>query len=220
MINPENYVITIFGNKKSEAAADRCIRSGLSTGGISIERWRATVPNAYLQEQIEKEGINVTYMNEVYSRTHNCIAAFLSHFSLWKHSVENNVPVTIFEHDAVCVNNVPTDINFKGVVSFGAPSYGKFNVPSSFGVVPLQSKTYFPGAHAYRVKPEAAQMLIDQARMEARPTDVFLNINTFPFLEERYPWPVEAHDSFTTIQSEMGCRAKHNYNEKYEIVNA
>ena len=63
-------------------------------------------------------------------------------------------------------------------------------------------------------------MLIDQARMEARPTDVFLNINTFPFLEERYPWPVEAHDSFTTIQSEMGCRAKHNYNEKYEIVNA
>jgi len=219
MIHPKNYVITIFGNKKSEAAADRCIRSGLSTGGISIERWRATVPNAYLPEQIEKEGINVTHMNEVYSRTHNCIAAFLSHFSLWKYSVEENVPVTIFEHDAVCVNNVPSDINFKGVVSFGAPSYGKFNVPSSFGVVPLQSKTYFPGAHAYRVKPEAAQMLIDQARMEARPTDVFLNIKTFPFLQEHYPWPVEAQDSFTTIQSEMGCKAKHNFNEKYEIVN-
>ena len=60
-------------------------------------------------------------------------------------------------------------------------------------------------------------MLIDQARMEARPTDVFLNVNTFPFLEEHDPWPVEARDSFTTIQSEIGCRAKHN---KVEIIEA
>ena len=217
MIHPENYVITIFGNEKSEAAAKRCIASGLSVGGISIEKWRATVPNAQLSDIIKKEGINTTLMNEVYSRTQNCIAAFLSHYSLWKRSVEENTEVTIFEHDAVCVNNVPSEIRFKGVLSFGAPSYGKFNTPSSFGVVPLQSKKYFPGAHAYRVKPEAAQMLIDQARMEARPTDVFLNIDTFPFLEEHYPWPVEARDSFTTIQSEIGCRAKHN---KVEIIEA
>ena len=217
MIHPENYVITIFGNEKSEAAAKRCIASGLSVGGISIEKWRATVPNAQLSDIIKKEGINTTLMNEVYSRTQNCIAAFLSHYSLWKRSVEENAEVTIFEHDAVCINNVPSDIRFKGVLSFGAPSYGKFNTPSSFGVVPLQSKKYLPGAHAYRVKPEAAQMLIDQARMEARPTDVFLNVNTFPFLEEHYPWPVEARDSFTTIQSEIGCRAKHN---KVEIIEA
>ena len=57
-----------------------------------------------------------------------------------------------------------------------------------------------------------------QALMGARPTDVYLNIDTFPFLQEYYPWPVEARDSFTTIQSEMGCKAKHNFNEKYEIV--
>ena len=212
-----NYVITIFGNEKSEAAAKRCITSGLSVGGISIEKWRATVPNAQLSEIIKKEGINTARMDEIYSRTPNCIAAFLSHYSLWKRSVEENAEVTIFEHDAVCINNVPSDIRFKGVLSFGAPSYGKFNTPSSFGVVPLQSKKYLPGAHAYRVKPEAAQMLIDQARMEARPTDVFLNVNTFPFLEEHYPWPVEARDSFTTIQSEIGCRAKHN---KVEIIEA
>ena len=212
-----NYVITIFGNEKSEAAAKRCIASGLSVGGISIEKWRATVPNAQLSEIIKKEGINTARMDEIYSRTPNCIAAFLSHYSLWKRSVEENAEVTIFEHDAVCVNNVPSEIRFKGVLSFGAPSYGKFNTPSSFGVVPLQSKKYFPGAHAYRVKPEAAQMLIDQARMEARPTDVFLNTTTFPFLEEHYPRPVEARDSFTTIQSEIGCRAKHN---KVEIIEA
>ena len=51
----------------------------------------------------------------------------------------------------------------------------------------------------------------------ARPTDVFLNIESFPWLEEYYPWPVKADDSFTTIQNEFGCYAKHNYGETYGI---
>ena len=215
MIYPEHYVITIFGNEKSEEAAERCIKSGLQVGGLKIEKWKATTPQDDIAKIIKDEKINTVYMDEVYSRTPNCIAAFLSHYSLWKLSVEKNKEVTIFEHDAVCVNIVNSDISYKGVVSLGAPSYGKFNTPSSFGVVPLQSKRYFPGAHAYRVKPKAAQMLIDQARLEARPTDVFLNRSTFPFLEEKYPWPVEAKDSFTTIQNPMGCQAKHN---KVEII--
>lgn len=214
----KNYVITIFDNKKSEKAAERCISSGSKTGGLSIEKWKATTPEDDLNKIINDEKINAAAMNEVYSRTPNCIAAFLSHYSLWKLSVESKEEVTIFEHDAVCTNNIPTTINYNGVISLGAPSYGKFNTPRAFGVVPLTSKPYFPGAHAYRVKPAAAQMLIDQARMEARPTDVFLNINTFPFLQEFYPWPVEARDSFTTIQSERGCYAKHNFNDNYEIV--
>ena len=217
MIYPEHYVITIFGNEKSEEAAERCIKSGLQIGGIQIKKWKATTPQDDIAKIIKDEKINTAYMDEVYSRTPNCIAAFLSHYSLWKHSVEINREVTIFEHDAVCINNINDDLTYKGVVSLGAPSYGKFNNPTSFGVVPLQSKPYFPGAHAYRVKPKAAQMLIDQARLEARPTDVFLNRNTFPFLEEKYPWPVEARDSFTTIQSVIGCKAKHNFNDKYEI---
>lgn len=213
----KNYVITILDNSKSSAAADRCIESGYSTGGVIIEKWKATTPKDDIQKIIKDEKINTARMDEVYSRTSNCIAAFLSHFSLWKLSVESNQEITIFEHDAVCVNNIPTILNYNGVISLGAPSYGKFNTPRSFGVVPLQSKPYFPGAHAYRVKPQAAQMLIDQARLEARPTDVFLNVNTFPFLQEYYPWPVEARDSFTTIQNPMGCVAKHN---KVDIIDA
>ena len=49
------------------------------------------------------------------------------------------------------------------------------------------------------------------------PTDVFLNIETFPFLEEYYPWPVEVRETFTTIQRKEGCLAKHMYNENYII---
>ena len=214
----KNFVITIIDNEKSEKAAERCITSGYQHGGLVIGKWKATTPNDDIQKIIKDEKINTAYMDEVYSRTPNCIAAFLSHFSLWKLSVESKEEITIFEHDAVCTNNIPTVLNYNGVISLGAPSYGKFNTPRSFGVVPLTSKPYFPGAHAYRVKPAGAQMLIDQARMEARPTDVFLNINTFPFLQEFYPWPVDARDSFTTIQNPVGCKAKHNYNEKYEIV--
>ena len=43
-------------------------------------------------------------------------------------------------------------------------------------------------------------------------------MNTFRWLEEFYPWPVESKDSFTTIQKTEGCLAKHGYGEAYEII--
>jgi len=214
----KHYVITIEDNPKSVKAAERCIKSGYQHGGIQVHKWKATTPADDIQSMIKNFGINMTAMNEIYSRTPNCMAAFLSHFSLWKESVDTNQEITIFEHDAVCVQNIPTVIKYNGCVSLGAPSYGKFNTPTSFGVVPLQSKRYFPGAHAYRVNPGGASILIQQAIMQARPTDVFLNIDTFPFLQEFYPWPVMAKDTFTTIQKSEGCQAKHNYNANYEII--
>ena len=214
------YVITIMDNNKSFKAAQRCIKSGYSTGGLEIAHWEATTPADNLDEFIKSEKINISAMNEVYSRTSNCIAAFISHYKLWKLCAESKEEITIFEHDAVCVNNIPSHIIYNGVISLGKPSYGKYKTPSVFGINPLTSKPYFPGAHAYRIKPNAAKMLVQQAKFEARPTDVFLNLNSFAFLQEFYPWPVEARDSFTTIQSEAGCRAKHNFNQNYEIINA
>ena len=83
---------------------------------------------------------------------------------------------------------------------------------------PLIHKRYFGGAHAYMVAPEGAKLLIEKAKTDAGPTDVFLNIHNFPWLQEYYPWIAEAKDSFTTIQKEKGCLAKHNYNENYEIL--
>ena len=68
------------------------------------------------------------------------------------------------------------------------------------------------------LNPIGAKLLMKEAQRFARPTDVFLNINSFPWLQEYYPWIAEARDSFTTIQKEKGCLAKHNYNENYEIL--
>jgi hypothetical protein len=42
----------------------------------------------------------------------------------------------------------------------------------------------------------------------------------FPWLEEYYPWPVVVDDSFSTIQNQQGCLAKHNYAKGIELVEA
>lgn len=211
----QNYVITILDNEKSIAAADRCIQSGKSVG-LPIKKWKATTPRDNLDQILSEKRLPKEGFEEQYSRQPNAVAAFLSHFSLWEHCLATQTNVTIFEHDAFLVDKIP-DIPFNGCISFGHPSYGKWINPKQLGVNELTSKQYFPGAHAYRVSPQGAEILISTARERARPTDIFLNIITFPFLQEYYPWPVIANDSFTTIQNSTGCIAKHN---KVEIIDA
>ena len=111
-----------------------------------------------------------------------------------------------------------TNMVFDKVINMAKPSYGNYNTPTTLGVQPLVHKPYFGGAHAYIVSPDGAKLLIEKAKTDAGPTDVFLNVHNFPWLQEYYPWIAEAKDSFTTIQKEKGCLAKHNYNENYEIL--
>jgi len=212
----KHYVITIMTNPRSVKSAERCIESG-KFRNLKIDKWSATIPSDINSALYYDAGIKEEGFIEKYSRLDNCMAAFYSHWSLWKHCTEIQEEVTIFEHDAFLVDYIP-EINYTGCISFGRPSYGKFNSPPILGTNKLTSKPYFPGAHAYRVNPWGAQQLINQTRVLARPTDVFLHINTFPWLQEYYPWPVEARDTFTTIQKEEGCLAKHNYGSSYEII--
>ena len=210
------FVITLPDHVKSNQVADRCIASGAKFN-IKIEKWKATTPTDMPIDKLLADDVAIAGLHETYSRIANCAAAFHSHYSIWKNAVETQEMHMIFEHDAVIVNDIPKTIRFNKVVSIGAPSYGKFNTPSVLGVGPLVSKGYFPGAHGYIVKPDGAKLLIKQAKVFARPTDVFLNKETFPWLQEYYPWSVEARDSFTTIQNETGCYAKHSYGESYRV---
>lgn len=213
----KNYVITIKEIERSVQSANRCIKTG-KMNGMEIEQFPAISPmNTNVYSKLADEGIEAIGFQEEYSRLENCIAAFLSHYTLWNKCIEAKETFTIFEHDAYIVQPID-DFVFDKVVSLGKPSYGGFNTPSFLGVGPLVSKRYFPGAHAYRLTPEGARVLVEQAKRQAKPTDVFLNTGTFPFLQEYYPWPVEARDSFTTIQKTKGCLAKHSYGETYEIL--
>lgn len=213
----KSYVITMVNNPKSVQAADRCVDSGVRFG-YTIQYFNAITPKDPIYNILKKTGVSKDGFVEKFSRIDNCIAAFLSHYALWNQCAKGSEEFQIFEHDAVIVNNIPEFINYEGCINLGKPSYGRYNDPLNIGVNPLTSKKYFPGAHAYRLKPSAAKLLIQQAKIKAKPTDVFLHLDTFPWLEEYYPWPVEAHDSFTTIQRKEGCIAKHNYGDKYEII--
>jgi GR25 family glycosyltransferase involved in LPS biosynthesis len=210
------YVITIMDNERSVAAAKRCIESA-NRFGIECHHFQAITPKDNIQQKFKDEGINPSRFNEQYSRLENCMSAFFSHYSTWKKCVELNHEITVFEHDAVVVDRIPDFINFKGCINLGKPSYGKFKTPKKMGVNTLTSKVYFPGAHAYRLTVSGAKALIKHAKDNAEPTDVFLRLENFSWLEEYYPWPVECKDSFSTIQHTKGCLAKHGYNKDYVI---
>lgn len=217
------FVIAIKGNVYSQAAADRCIDSAIRYG-IDVEKFQAVVPGHELDCIFADNQIPCAPFNEVWSRTDNAKACFASHFMLWSACALDDEPYMILEHDAVFVDFIPPVVAYGKPVcmSVGKPSYGRYNNPPSIGLNTLSSKRYFPGAHAYIVNPDAASILIEKAQLYAKPTDVFLSIDTFPWLTEYYPWPVEAHDSFTTVQAQAGCKAKHNYSKDptgYRIVN-
>ena len=135
-----------------------------------------------------------------------------------------NENILILEHDARFIKKREPFLRFyDGVLSIGKPSYGKYFIPRKEGINPLTSKRYLPGAHAYLVSPFAADQMIREARNGIpRPTDVFIHTQTFPWIQEYYPWFVEVEDTFTTVQSkEKGCKSKHAFrlNEKnYKII--
>jgi GR25 family glycosyltransferase involved in LPS biosynthesis len=211
------YVITIMDNPESVRVADRCIKSAAKYG-ISVEKFPAITPDKDPIGYANKKNIPIRGFEEVYSRYENCISAFLSHFSLWEKCVKDRTTYMILEHDAVFVDQVNVFMNFDRAINIGQPSYGKARRPMMLGVNPLTSKQYFPGAHAYMIKPAGAAAFISRAGLDAGPTDVFLHKERFPWLEEYYPWPVQAKDTFTTIQNVEGCQAKHRFNNEYKII--
>ena len=212
------FVITIMDLPESVASAERCIASAAKYG-IQVEMFDAITPKKGPWEIAKKLQLNLDgFKWDKGSRPDNVLSAFLSHYRLWALCAAGKEEYLIFEHDAVVVNDIPKFMMYDGCINLGAPSYGKFEQPHQLGVIPLTSKRYFPGAHAYRMKPAGAKVIVDHAQYFAGATDVFLNKDYFPWLQEYYPWLVVARDSFTTIQNKTGCEAKHNYGPKYDIL--
>lgn len=214
----KTYIITVINNRKSVAAAQRC---AASIPEFSPRIYPAVTPKDNPLKMLDDLKIPRKGFEEddaKYSVLEPTVSAFLSHHSLWMKSIEDREEIQILEHDAIAIRPVPEYISYNSVVSLGQPSYGQYNTPNFFGTGPLVSKPYFPGAHAYRIKPKGAKVLVAAAKEYARTTDVMLDIRRFTFLEEYYPWPFMAKDDFTTLQKEEGCLAKHGYNEKYEIL--
>lgn len=211
------YVITITDFEPSVSSANKCVSSS-KKHGLDVEIFDAITPKKNPLELLKKYEINESDFDETYSRKINGICCFLSHYTLWKRSIEENENILILEHDAVMIKKFDVNTNFNMLLSLGKPSYGKYIVPSKIGVNKLVSKTYLPGAHAYIIKPAAAKELIMQSKVRSKYADVFMNVKDFPWIEEYYPWPFVCEDSFTTVQAVKGCEAKHNYNKEFKII--
>ena len=218
----KSYVITIMSMPESVEMAERCVASIPSSIDPSPTLFSAITPERDPVTIAKNENLNLSKFDKdsmKYSRYERCVSAFLSHYTLWKMCAEGTQDFLIFEHDAIVNGNMPSWIPHRGCISIGKPSYGKYNTPSKLGVNPLTSKRYFPGAHAYIVSPKGAGKLVQHAKEHAAPTDVFLDVRDLPWLEEYYPWPAEAKDTFSTIQREGGCLAKHGYKKgSYKLL--
>jgi glycosyl transferase, family 25 len=213
----KSFVITVSDIKNSVDVAKRCIISAKKFD-LEVNIFEAITPKDNPLKILTENNINEADFTERYSRKLNGISCFLSHYMLWKKTIEINESILILEHDAVVIDKIPNDDCFEDLLSLGKPSFGSFKTPILNGVNPLTSKKYLPGAHAYIIKPEAAKKLIKQASIKANYADVFLNIDTFPWLKEYYPWPVIADDTFTTVQKMEGCIAKHSYKQGFQII--
>lgn len=217
----EAFVITIMDLKKSVKAADRCIKSA-SMFNMKVEKFAALTPKDNPEAQFKVRNIPTENFEEVYSRRVNCMATFLSHFSLWERCLQSGKRTVIFEHDAIVTGDVPVFANFQHFMTFSKPSYGEFNTPAMLGVNPLTQKRYFGGAHGYVITPKGAWILTQAAQRVARPTDIFLNKENLPSIQEYYPWVCEARDSFSTIQNVAGIQMKHGlktHGQNYELLN-
>lgn len=141
--------------------------------------------------------------------TSNEIGCYLSHKETWKRCVEQDVPTLVFEDDFVLAPN------FQEIVTQLLLNQGHWDFVRLQGLyeVPYQELSPVAGAHlaknlgdavgatAYLLKPQVAQILIDESRAIYEPVDHFLEHRSkhgLEFLAIR-PYPVDISRVKSTI---------------------
>jgi GR25 family glycosyltransferase involved in LPS biosynthesis len=93
------------------------------------------------------------------------IGCFLSHYFLWKKSLELNEPICILEHD-VTIHKLMPDVKFLDVIKLVSGPKGKQKVYGG---------TWWAGAMAYCITPQGANKLVKFVNTEgALPADWML----------------------------------------------
>lgn len=202
-------VIAITSLEASRQLAERCVASG-ERHGLEVTVSPAVTPADNPLGEFHRRGWPTkAFTRNVWSKPLPCLATFLSHARLWAECAESGDSLVILEHDAIVEAPIPC-LGLSPLTNLARPSFGAFATPERRPYLgPIVSKRHLPGAHGYAVTPWGAERLLEKA-IEAEPTDVYVCRERFPFLEEFYPWPIVAEDSFSTIQRSRGCKAKHN----------
>lgn len=193
-------VIRLRGIKESEKLANDCIQSGKAHGLIIYP-----FDGVYGEEQIKakQEELQIRPWKEKMKKGRLGVkGCFLSHYSIWLHSIEINQPIIIFEHDAVVLRKMPENIsnNFDEFLmldpynkmskeyealhqvehEFSVEEYFNENSQEKYGL----KHQYAMGLQAYIIKPKAAIKLRDAVKKDGYyPADMqchkgILNIQT------------------------------------------
>lgn len=144
-----------------------------------------------------------------YPLTPNEIGCYLSHKEAWKRCVAQNIPTLIFEDDFVL------SPEFEGIINGLLSNQSAWSLVRLQGLyeVPYQELASVGGAHlvknlgdavgatAYLLKPQVAQILINESRDIYEPVDHFLEHQSkhdLEFLAVR-PYPVDISRVKSTI---------------------
>lgn len=206
----KGYVVTLLNIAESVEIAKRAVESAAQFG-IDACYW----PGVWRDDaiaQMQAEGLRAGKWDQSWSNTNAVIGNFVAQYRIWKEIAAAECGAMIFEHDAVVVGRLPNLAGEGDIITLGKPSFGTLRPRQSPGFYPLFSYgDKIPGAHGYYLTPGGAASLVAAARRDgAMPVDKFICPQRFD-IREYWPWPIEAHDSFTTIQKEKGCRSKHSY---------
>ena len=197
------FCITIKGHTESEALSRNCLKTATEVGGINdITIFDASTPKDKPFEVFESMNLSVSDKmreNPDKRSVEAQAGCFLSHYRLWQKTVELNETILILEHDSVFVSRIP-DIEFKYLVNFGKPFYGmkRYRQPPHEGLQPFRH-AHLNGTHGYALTPAGAQRCLEDIERRGvwAAVDVALSGR---WIQEYYPWPIEAHSHFSTIQ--------------------
>ncbi len=209
-------IVTLFDLPASVDVSERAYQSALEHG-LAPEKfpgvWRDDAAAA-----LDTEGLKQAKFDETWSNTAAAMGNFVAQYRIWK-EIEREGPAIIMEHDAVVVAPIPDLAGHGDIITLGKPSFGRLRSVPEPGFYPLfSSGDKIPGAHGYYLTPAGATALVSMAKRKgAIPVDKFISPQRFQ-IAEYFPWPIEAHDSFTTIQKTKGCLSKHNYGPGYKIL--
>lgn len=173
-------VIRLHGVEESERLADDCIQSGKQHGLIIYP-----FDGIYGEEQIKSkhEEYQIRPWKEKMKKGRLGVkGCFLSHYSIWLHSIEIDQPIIVFEHDAVILRKIPENIidsfdEFLMLDPYNKMSKGyealhqvehEFAVEEYFNESSQQKyelkHQYAMGLQAYIIKPKAAVKLRDAVK--------------------------------------------------------
>jgi len=196
----EAFVIKLQGVSSSEDLAKECRLSG-SKFNLEIKNFNGIYGKNNIDAAHQIFGIR-PWKDKMKKNRLGVKGCFLSHYSLWKESLTKDKPIAIFEHDAVMLRPLPTNIlkQFKEFLmldpynkmkgsyesnhldesKIGVEEYFNNDSNPKYGV----TDQYVMGLQAYIIKPEAAEKLIKNVKKNGYlPADIqchkgLINIQT------------------------------------------